>query len=287
MEVVGAFLHQSGGVLHGILDIGALGGGHGLEHVNSPVHRVAFAQVQRDEVLVNKGELIVKVKQIFVQRAVANNGGGELLAAVHRVVQGKGQGPFPNVHGLVHIVHVIKEEHVGEIGQHTLDEGPVPAGEDHRLTAVLYLAVAFSVRVQPGNGIALGFIKLRKFRDIFVGGFGSFLRSNADLQSRRTGLVIDLPGSKQSLDIVGIGRVINIAECLIAALLVGGSGVALHFGIVRVACKDDGTVHKGVHQYHNHHNNTNRRQDAFHNSDKCIFCHGLTPLSLYFWEGGC
>ena len=259
MQVIRALLGVARGEDHILQNVRALRGGHGLEHVNSPVHRVAFAQMQRGEILMDKGERIVEVKQIFVHGTVANNGGRELRSAVNGIIQSKSKRPGTNVCGFVHIVNIVKENQVREVADNSLNERTITGGINHRLTAVLDLAVFLPIRVQAGNGIALGFIFLGKFRNVLVGRVGSLLSSDTDFQRIGAGSVVNFSAGEKTLDIVGIGGIINIAESLIAALLIGNSAVALHFGIVRVAGKNGGTIHQGVKQHNNQNDNANRR----------------------------
>ena len=259
MQVIRALLGVARGEDHILQNVRALRGGHGLEHVNSPVHRVAFAQMQRGEILMDKGERIVEVKQISVHGTVANNGGRELRSAVNGIIQSKGKRPGTNVRGFVHIVNIVKENQVREVADNPLNERTITGGINHCLTAVLDLAVFLPVRVQAGNGIALGFIFLGKFCNVLVGCVGSLLGSDTDFHRVGAGCVVNFSAGEKALDIVGIGGIINIAESLIAALLVGNSAVALHFGIVRVAGKNGGTIHQGINQHHNQNDNANRR----------------------------
>ena len=259
MQVVRALLGVTCWEEHILQNIRTLRGGHGLEHVNSPVHRIAFAQMQCGEVLMEIGEGIVEVKQVFVHGTVADNGGRELGSAVNGIIQGKGKRPGANVRGFIHIVNIVKEDQLRKIADNTLNKRAVTGGIDHCLAAVLDLAVSLPVRIQTGNRIALGFILLGKLFNVFAGSVGGLVGSDTDLQCVGAGRVVNFSAGKEALDIVGIGRIVDIAEGLIAGLLVGNSAVALHFGIVRVAGKNGGTIHQGINQHHNQNDNANRR----------------------------
>ena len=89
MQVVRSLLLQArgeGGVRE---DVGALALGHGCEHIHALIDGVGGAQLDGGNVLVDEREITCEIEKILVLRTVTDNGGGELLSAVYRIVQGK------------------------------------------------------------------------------------------------------------------------------------------------------------------------------------------------------
>ena len=74
MQIVRAVLRQPRGICQGKLAVGALPLGHAVEYLHAPGHRVGGSQMEIQEVLVYIGELIVKIQQISVDGAIADDG---------------------------------------------------------------------------------------------------------------------------------------------------------------------------------------------------------------------
>ena len=62
MQVVGALLHQAGGIGDGGGNIGALGAGHCIKNIDSLVYHKGFTQAKGEKILMDIGELVVKVQ---------------------------------------------------------------------------------------------------------------------------------------------------------------------------------------------------------------------------------
>ena len=106
---------MTGGEQHSIQDVSALGGGHGLKNIGTTADSIGFAQMQGCKILVQERETVVKIEKILVHGAVANNGRREFLPAIHRVMQCKLQGAGADIHRFIHIMHIVNENHVGEV----------------------------------------------------------------------------------------------------------------------------------------------------------------------------
>ena len=256
-QIISSFRNHTAGIGHSGVSIGALGLRHGLEHIHAAVDGVGFAQLQCKEVLMNIGELIVEIQQVLVLRTIADDGGRKFFSAVERVIQRESQTPLANVLVFRYIVNIVNKEHIREVGNDTGNQGTVTGGKNGCLSAVLHLAVALLVRVQAGNGIALGLIGFRKFLDILSGSFGSLLRGVTDGNRGRPGLVINFSAAGQFLDIIGVKDIVHISEGFVPALLVGYSGIALHLGVIGVSRKDVGSVHQRINKYHDENHDAN------------------------------
>ena len=106
MQVVRALFHHAGWVVGGGLHIVALGLDHGLKSVHALVNAVGGSQLNCQEILVDIREGIVKIQQVFMQRAITHDCGRESFSTVGRVKEGECQPPLAYI--LLHIVDVVK-----------------------------------------------------------------------------------------------------------------------------------------------------------------------------------
>ena len=68
--------------------------GHRIGNVDSLVYRIRNAEIDFYNILMNKRKFIVKIQQIFMFCAVADNGGRKLLSAVYGVVPSERKSSF-------------------------------------------------------------------------------------------------------------------------------------------------------------------------------------------------
>ena len=273
MQIVGTFFHQAGGIGDGAGDISALRAGHGIKHVNALVHHKGFTQVEREEILMDIGETVVAVHQVLVVSAVAHNGGGEFLAAIHRVMQREGKLALADV--LLHPMDVIKFKQAGEIVHSAVPNGFVLISKQSRLATIGNL-FAIHYGVQPCHAIASGSIIFLKFFYILGGQFGVLLHGAPQLDGSCPGFLGDGAILGQLQQVVSIGNIIQIPILLPLAVHIGLLRVKRLFAEQRVRCKNQLAIHQRKNHHHHNDNHNRNREEAAKESVYYVFRHIIT-----------
>ena len=278
MEVIRRLRNLAAGIGHRGVGVGALALCHGGEHIHTLADGEAETQIQPDQVLVDKGELVITVQQILVVCAVAHNGWRELFSAVGRIIPGEGQSSVLDV--LFHIVDVIDGNQASKILSKTLQHRDVLDRVQAGFAAILILlGLDLGNAVQTLHFIALGlhfFLELIRilFRQLTVA-FGSL----GQLDSLIVGVLVNLLSIEQFFQVIGKGNIVHIAVLFPLLQTVYLLGVVLHLGILGIIGKNQVSVQCGVDHDHNHTDHNNNRNEAAQDSIYQIFCHTTCLIS--------
>ena len=178
MKIVRGLLAKSRRIgEHGILEF-SLRHIHGFPYIHAGIDCIGFAEIQGQEILMNKGEFLVKIKQILVLGSVAHNDGRELLRSdgavfvvnrVNRIVPRKRKLPLSDVILFGNIMNIIGEKKRFEVLSETLPYGDVTIRKELGGTAGFQLSAArHHVRLKFHNLIALVGIDFFKLLDILL-----------------------------------------------------------------------------------------------------------------------
>ena len=216
------------------------------------------------------GELVIKVQQILVLRTVTHNGRGEFIAAVDRIVQGKGQTALTNI--LLDIVDIIHFKQAGQIVPKSCQQRDIPISVQTGLSAAL-IAAALGLSRQPLYLVALALVILCKLLNVFLYVAAVLIGSVADLGVFRQLVRGDLTTFDQFLQIIIIRNIIQVAIALPLLHHIYLLTIALLLVINRIAGKHRLLVQEAINHNHNNGYDDQYGDDGTQNSFQQIFCH--------------
>ncbi len=260
MQIVRADLSQTGGIGDFAGHIRALRTSHCIVHIDSLVHHKRFTQVDREEILMNIGELTVTVQQILVIGSVAHDCRRKLLSAVHGIVQSKCQ--LALAHIALYFVNIVKFQQAGKVADGPLYNGFILGCIQGRLTAVGNLASAHD-GIQAGHFVAFGGVVFRKLPDILRRQIRVLLRRSAQLHGVGPGFLVNGAVLGQLKQIIRIGYIVQIPILFPLTVHIGGLGVVGTFAEHGIRRKNQLPVHKGKDHHHdNDQHNRDREETA-------------------------
>ena len=144
------------------------------------------------QVLMDIGELVIEIQQVFVLRAVADDGWGKLIPAVQGIEQGEGKPPLP-LH-LRRLVDVVDVHNSGEVVPRSWpQQGQIPWPLNNACCPPVILPFCRWSRRSAGHRVALALIVFGELRHILRHGVGIALRLAAQVHGLGPGLLVDLP----------------------------------------------------------------------------------------------
>ncbi len=207
--------------------------------------------------------------------AIADNRGGELLAAVQRVVEGEGQAAILDV--LLHIVNIVYAENAGEIPHQPGEQRFILVGKQLLLSAGDILLGGLHFCIPADHRVALCFIGFGEPLNVFRHVLAVVLRLFAEAGDGLALFLGDFAFGGELKQILGVGHIVDVAVLLpfavhvcflliIAQLLVGG-----------IHGKNQLSVQCGVNQQHHDADNDHHRDQTVQNTLHQILCHTLIP----------
>ncbi len=257
VQVVGAVLGKTGGICDHRFDIRALGLGHGLEHVNVLVDGEGETEADGDEILMDIGELIVEIQQVFMLCTVAHDRGGEIFrqkisgagfGIVDGVVQGECQTSVLYV--VFNVMDVIDGDQIAEEGEHSRDERHVLGGEKLLLTAGGELGSVEHDRVKTCDRIAHGFILGCEFFDIFLSDLGIAACISCNFNGGGTSFLVDFATLGEGIQVIRKGYIVQVSELFPLLIFIDLTVIVDSLCVERVLREDQITLHQRVHEEH-------------------------------------
>ena len=203
----------------------------------------------------NVRELVVRIEQILVQRAVADDGGRELLAAVHGIVQRERESAFADI--LLDFMNIIHGDQARDILPETVRQREVLVGEVLLLSAGGVLLRRGHNGLEPHDGIALRFVILAELLHVLQCLALIIVLRLPEVDDLGAGFLVELAVFGELQQIVGIRHIVYVSVLLPFAVFVDGLLIVAQISIGRICRKDQIAIEQRVHHHHDdaHHDN--------------------------------